>query len=487
MTAIQPRRAKIVCTIGPATKNETAIAELISSGMNVARLNFSHGTHAEHQEVFRLLRQEAARQDVSVGILGDLQGPKIRVGKIPDPGIILITGEPFVLSVNPHETVTEHCVTIDYPYLAKEVQAGERILLDDGTLELRVTSVDGDRISTVVVIGGLLSSRKGVNLPGIKLAFLPSITAKDQEDLKFALEIGVDMIALSFVRSAEDVLKLRSMMDEQGRRVPIIAKIEKPTAVTNLESILDAADGIMVARGDLGVEMGPEEVPLIQKGAIDMANARGKVVITATQMLDSMIRNPRPTRAEASDVANAVLDGSDALMLSGETTTGAHPIRSVQIMNKIICSTERSERYWREPPIDLQLGHTTNTIARAAVACSNSLQDTRAIITYTGSGGIARLVSGYRPKVPIFALTPQESTYHSLSIYWGVVPVRFSPSRSDGQGIFMDIDKAILAHGYLQMGDRIVIALGFPLMDFKSVNLLKLHKVGESLPKDETA
>ncbi|MEZ4454000.1 MAG: pyruvate kinase [Nannocystaceae bacterium] len=475
------RRAKIVCTIGPATSSPEMIGALIDAGMNVARLNFSHGSHEDHEKVFRTVRQESSARDVAVAILADLQGPKIRVGKIPDPGIDLVAGETLVLSVDKATIAGPGRVAVDYERLAEEATPGDRILMDDGNLEVRVKAIEGPDIVTQVITGGRLTSRKGVNLPGVKIT-ISALSEKDRADLAFALDLGVDAVALSFVRSAADVLEARALMEKYRRAVPIIAKIEKPEGVANLGEILQVANGIMVARGDLGVEMGPEEVPLIQKQAIEAANNHGKLVITATQMLDSMIRNPRPTRAEASDVANAVLDGSDAVMLSGETATGAYPIQAVQTMDMIVRSTERGERYWRDPPEDLALGHTTNSIARAAVACSQSLTETRAIVTYTGSGGIARLVSDYRPRVPILAFTPNAATFQSLALYWGVTPILFTPTSPDGQSIFVDLDKVILRRDLLRAGDRVVIALGYPIKAHKSVNLLKLHEVGESLP-----
>ncbi|MEZ4384070.1 MAG: pyruvate kinase [Nannocystaceae bacterium] len=481
MPPIAHRRAKIVCTIGPASNSPEALGELIDAGLNVARLNFSHGSHADHEKVFRVVRQEASARDVAVAILADLQGPKIRVGKIPEPGIELVAGETLILTVDASAECGPGRVSIDYPKLAAEASPGDRILMDDGNLEVRVKSIEGDDIHCTIVFGGTLKARKGVNLPGVNLS-ISAMSAKDREDLAFAIDLGVDAVALSFVRSAADVLEARTLMEELGRVVPIIAKIEKPEAIANLSEIIQVSNGIMVARGDLGVEIGPEEVPLIQKQAIEAANNAGKLVITATQMLDSMIRNPRPTRAEASDVANAVLDGSDAVMLSGETATGAYPAQAVRTMDKIIRSTERAEEYWRDPVEDLELGHTTNSIARAAVACSKSLRETRAIITYTGSGGIARLVSDYRPRVPIFAFTPNAATFQSLALYWGVTPILFHPSSPDGHSIFIDLDKAILRRNLLRPGDRVVITFGFPIKAHKSVNLLKLHEVGESLP-----
>jgi len=476
----QPRRAKIVCTIGPASSDPEMISGLIEAGMNVARLNMSHGSHEDHTRAFEAIRQAAAARGVAVAVLADLQGPKIRVGKLPGAGFDLKAGESFVLSVDPEATIEPGRVTVDYPEMAREVKPDDKILMDDGNFELRVVGVEGPEIRTVVISGGRLTSRKGVNLPGVQLS-LPSLTEKDEADLLFALELGVDAIALSFVRTAADVLAVKALMEQHGRVVPIVAKIEKPEGVANLVEILDVANGIMVARGDLGVEMGPEEVPIIQKHAIELANRAGKLVITATQMLDSMIRNPRPTRAEASDVANAVLDGSDALMLSGETASGAYPLDSVRTMDKIIRTTEREDRYWREYS-DLDLGHATNAIARAAVECCKSMPDTRAIVTYTVSGGIARLVSDYRPRVPIIALTPNPATFQTLAMHWGVTPIQFTLSSAEGRSIFQDVDRLLLSQGLLARDDRMVLTLGYPLKDHKSVNLLKIHRVGESLP-----
>jgi pyruvate kinase len=480
MPQLQPRRAKIVCTLGPASSDPEMISGLIGAGMNVARLNMSHGSKEDHTRSFEAIREVAAARGVAVAVLADLQGPKIRVGKIPGTGFDLKAGEQFILSVDPNATIEPGRVTVDYPEMAREVKPDDKILMDDGNFELRVVNVEGPEIRTVIITGGRLTSRKGVNLPGVKLS-LPSLTEKDKEDLIFALELGVDTVALSFVRTAADVLAVKALMEQQGRMVPIIAKIEKPEGVANLREILEVSAGIMVARGDLGVEMGPEEVPIIQKQAIELANRAGKLVITATQMLDSMIRNPRPTRAEASDVANAVLDGSDALMLSGETASGAYPLEAVRTMDSIIRTTEREDRYWREYS-DLDLGHGTNAIARAAVECCKSMTDTKAIVTYTVSGGIARLVSDYRPRVPIIALTPNPATFQSLAMYWGVTPVQFSLSSAEGRSIFQDVDRLLLGQGLLARGDRMVLTLGYPLKDHKSVNLLKIHLVGESLP-----
>ncbi|PRQ03613.1 Pyruvate kinase [Enhygromyxa salina] len=479
---MEQRRAKILGTLGPASNTDEMIGALLDAGVDAVRLNMSHGTHDDHTLVYNRVREQSSMRRKPVAVLGDLQGPKIRVGKIPEPGMELAVDDELVFIADPDAPIEPGRVTIDYVKLAAEAQVGERVLMDDGALEARITKIEGNEVHTKVVTGGLLKARKGVNLPDSQLE-LPSLTEKDKLDLRFALELGVDMIALSFVRRPEDLELCRTLMKEYGREVPLVAKIEKPEAVQpeTLPAIIDVANGIMIARGDLGVEMGPEEVPLIQKQLIKLSNERGKLVITATQMLDSMIRNPRPTRAEASDVANAILDGTDAVMLSGETAAGKYPIESVKTMDRIVRRIEQTETYWLDPPQDMQLGHTTNAVARAAVISSRSLPDCKGIICYTGSGGIARLVSDYRPKVPVYAFTNQPATFQSLALYWGVIPIRFQTSSPSGESIFIDLDHAALERGMFQRGDRVVIALGWPLKAHTSVNLLKLHKIGETL------
>lgn len=473
------RRAKILCTIGPASATSEVLGQLIEAGMNAARLNFSHGSHEDHKRTFDLIAKAANLRNIPVAILADLQGPKIRVGKIPDPGYPLEADGRLVFTVADVEPTPER-IPVDYEPLAREVGIGDPILMDDGALEAVVEAVEGDDIITRVVIGGVLEARKGVNLPETTLS-LPSMTDKDVADLRYALELGVDFVALSFVRSAADLAAVREVMDDCGRRVPLIAKIEKPEAIVNLDEILASANGLMVARGDLGVEMGPERVPMIQKRTIERANAQGKLVITATQMLDSMIRNPRPTRAEASDVANAIFDGSDAVMLSGETATGKYPVRSVETMDRIIRAAEEAPRLWSDPPDDMDLGHSANAIAGATVASARSLHDTKAIVVYTGSGGTARLLSDYRPEVPIYAFTPNLHTRHSLALYWGVHPFVFSTKSSDA--VFADLDRALLEHALVKRGERVAIALGWPIEANTSANLLKLHVVGSALPE----
>jgi pyruvate kinase len=479
---MNPRRAKILGTLGPASNSEEMIGALLDAGLDAVRLNMSHGSHEDHAIAYARVREQSSIRRKPVAVLADLQGPKIRVGRIPDPGMELAVGDSLVFLTDVNAPIEQGRVGIDYPNLANEAKVGERVLMDDGALEAKITKIEGTEVHTEMVVGGQLKSRKGVNLPDSKLT-LPSLTEKDKQDLRFAIDLGVDYVALSFVRTADDLEMCRALMREYGREVPLIAKVEKPEAVQpeNLARIIDTANGIMIARGDLGVELGPEEVPLVQKQLITLSNERGKLVITATQMLDSMIRNPRPTRAEASDVANAILDGSDAVMLSGETASGKYPIEAVGTMDRIIRRIEQTETYWLDPPQDMRLGHTTNAVARAAVISSRSVPDCKGIICYTGSGGIARLVSDYRPKVPIYAITPSPATFQALALHWGVIPLRFQPSSPNGENIFIDIDHAALDRGLFERGDRVVITLGWPLKAATSVNLLKLHKIGEAL------
>jgi pyruvate kinase len=479
-----PRRCKILCTLGPASSSPEIIGALIDAGMNAVRLNLSHGSHDVHTKTYRAVRQEASRRGVAVAILADLQGPKLRVGKIPGEGYVLEAGHRLYISTNPDDVVEQDGetarVTTTYERLTIDVQPGDRILVDDGNIELTANRAEGHVLVTTVLQGGVLSSNKGINLPGVELP-VPAMTEKDRVDLAFALELGVDVVALSFVRRPQDLEEAREIMRATGRMRPLIAKIEKPQAIECLDEIIQSAEGIMIARGDLGVEMGPEAVPIIQKRAIEAANRFGKLVITATQMLESMIRKPRPTRAEASDVANAVLDGSDTVMLSGETASGMHPVLAVRTMDKIIRTTEEAPRAWSTKRVDLELGHTTNAIAFAAVNAAEAWPETRAIITYTVSGGVARLVSEYRPRVPIYAFTPNPDTYQTLALYWGVIPILFSPASEDGETLFIDMDHAIVAKGLFDISERVVITAAQPIKKRGSVNVLRLHEVGEML------
>ncbi|MEM6336161.1 MAG: pyruvate kinase, partial [Bacteroidota bacterium] len=416
------RHTKIVCTLGPASSSREQIRALIAAGLDVARMNFSHGTHEEHAERIRIVREEAREAGRVIPILQDLQGPKIRVGHLPDEGIELEDGAPLILTAEETEPGVNNRVFVSYPDLSDDVQVGRNILIDDGNLELKVVAVDGTDVVTEVVVGGRLKSRKGVNLPHIKTS-RPALTQKDLEDLEFGLKQNVDYIALSFVRSASDVQHLIEHVRSAGKNVRIISKIEKPEAVRDFDGILKYSDGIMVARGDLGIEMPLSEVPMIQKRIIRKCLAASKPVITATQMLESMMENPRPTRAEASDVANAVLDGSDAVMLSGETAAGQYPVRVVQVMDRIISQTESMQR-WKDrvsakPPSDLsKSAEVTRSIAHMAVKIARQV-DAKAIACLTHSGSTARHISSFRPDVPIFAFTDEPRSLAQVNLSWG--------------------------------------------------------------------
>ncbi len=419
------RSAKIVCTMGPATLKDGVIERLIAEGMDCARLNFSHGDQAGHLATANRIREAAAAAGRVVSILGDLQGPKIRVGQFENGPVTLRQGEEYTLTGR-ESPCNDRRAWVSYERLAADAQPGDLILLDDGLLALRVKEIRGDDVVCLVESGGQLSDRKGVNLPGVKLS-LPGLTEKDRADLRFAVdEVHVDFLALSFVRRAEDVLEAK----ELAGGTPLIAKLEKPEAVDHLESIVDAADGIMVARGDLGVELGAEKVPMVQKRMIRLANQKRKPVITATQMLDSMIRNPRPTRAEAADVANAVLDGTDAVMLSGETASGAFAVESVRMMNSLILAVENESEFAPGPRKMARVAgewEFTGAAARGAAILTTALQ-LMAIVVVTSDGNSADLLSSYRPRVPIIAITDDESAARRLALRWGVYPRREPPT-----------------------------------------------------------
>ncbi len=469
------RRSKIVCTLGPASCTPETIGKLIEAGMDVARLNFSHGDHATHLKTLEIVRSEAAKQNRAVAILADLQGPKIRVGTFADGGADLKKGQEFTITTDTSVVGDSQQVSTSYQGLPGDVKPGDQILLDDGYLSLAVTEVLGDEVRTVVVSGGRLKDRKGINLPNVAVS-APALTAKDREDLAFAARIGVEYLALSFVRSPEDVCEAKRLATADGQRIPIIAKIEKPQAIDCLEAIIDEADGIMVARGDLGVEMGPEKVPLIQKRIIEQTNNKGKIVITATQMLESMITNPRPTRAEASDVANAVLDGTDAVMLSGETAAGSHPVETVRTMVRIIREVENSAYYRHKldaPTLNIKVN--ANAIAHAAVIAANQM-DIKTIVVVSDSGGTARLMSEYRPEAQIIALTPNEVVARRLALYWGVVPVLINPAATT-QEMLDRIELLLAERNLAQSEEHVVITMSSPVGTGESTNMLKIHRL----------
>ncbi len=451
------RYTKIVCTLGPASSHPAILSRLMMAGLDVARINFSHGDYAAHSESIARVRSLASELGRPVAILGDLQGPKLRVAELPAQGLNLTAGQAVVLGANRHG---EGVIPCQYPDLPRLVKPGDRILLDDGLLELVVEQSASDSIHARVITGGVLYSHKGINLPRAD-ARIPAITAKDEEDLAFAVAQGLDWIALSFVRTADEVLQLKDMIRETARSSPlpqVVAKIEKPEAVANIEAIVAAADGIMVARGDLGIEMATQEVPLIQKEIISLCNRAGKPVITATQMLDSMIRNPRPTRAEASDVANAVLDGTDAVMLSGETAMGLYPVAAVETMDHIVRRAEERLDRRRHTSLPMHYDVVVQAMAEAAAELAISL-DAAALIVPTVFGYTARQVSHFRPGLPIIAVTPDPGVQRQLNLFWGVHPL-LGAQRTTTDEVIAEAVQTATAHGLVADGDLVVITAG---------------------------
>lgn len=477
------RKAKIVATIGPASENEGLLEKLILSGMNVARMNFSHGTHEQHAERIKLIRKLEEKLGVSVGILQDLQGPKIRVGALTKV-IQLSEGATVVLYAADSTPPAEAGITIPVGFrqLFDSVRTSDRLLLDDGRLTLEVVSVNKDHnaLTAKVIVGGPLTSNKGINLPGVQLP-ISGFTEKDEADLAFGISQNVDAVAISFVRTAEEVKKARDAMERlsNGKRLPLlIAKLEKPEALDNLEAILDNVDGVIVARGDLGVELPPERVPVFQKHIIRTANARAKLVITATQMLESMIMNPLPTRAEASDIANAVFDGSDAVMLSAETAVGKYPVESVQMMDRIVREAEPHFLEWgAEPGVDGFEQSDTASMARAAQVLAND-KNVTAVACFTTQGKTAWLMSKIRPRVPIMAFTPSQDTYRRLAFMWGVRPQKIEFANSLEE-MLNHVDGALMRSYVVRPGDQVVLVCGFPLGTTRQTNMALLHTVGE--------
>ena len=467
-------RTKIVCTIGPASDSPEMVRALIRAGMNVARINFSHGEQATHAKSIATLRRVAAQEGRLVAVMADLQGPKLRVGEMPEGGVELRPGETVLLTSRPRQN-TEGEIPVPHPELLRDLQAGQPVLLDDGNLELAVVRPGAEGLECRVVVGGRLTSHKGINVPGAELR-LSSLTPKDREDAAFALEQGVDFFALSFVRRAADVRELRQFLRERGADTPIIAKIEKPEALTALDEILAEADGMMVARGDLGVETPAEEVPFYQKRIIHACNRAGKPVITATQMLQTMIENPRPTRAEASDVANAILDGTDAVMLSGETAVGSYPVEAVETMARI-CANAEAHLPHVGPVHGESHESITGAISYAAVEIAAEVNG-RAIVTATMSGMTARMVARHRPSVPILAVTPNRATLSRLALVWGVEPVLVEPFETTDDMVEMMVRTAH-REGLAVPGDPLVLTAGIPFGGGGKTNMLKVHVVGE--------
>jgi len=469
-------KTKIVATIGPSSSSKAVLRKMISAGMNVARLNFSHGVYAEHEKVIEHIRSLSEQMGKPVGILLDLQGPKIRTGK-------LVEGKPVMLERNATVQITTRdvdggpggLISTTYKSLSKDVVEGDTILIDDGMIELRVLSVTKDTISCKVIQGGVLKEHKGINLPGIPVS-VPSLTDKDKRDLDFGVRAGVDYIALSFVRKANDLRRIKSELQARGSEIPVIAKIEKPEAVSNLDSILEAADGVMIARGDLGVEIKPEEVPTIQKRIIQKAIASNKPVITATQMLETMIEHPVPTRAEASDVANAIIDGTDAIMLSGETAVGRYPLKAVKMMSRITAVAEGSSfmHYnlpFKRDPKDL----VPHAVAQSAVDILHEL-NAKGIIVFSVSGKTSKLISKQRPAKPVFSFSPSSKVYNRLSLIWGITPFLIPPI-SDAKKIIQAGEDILVEKRFLKKEDLIIIVTGLALKK-GSTNMIKIHRVG---------
>ncbi|MEW1549187.1 pyruvate kinase [Streptomyces tsukubensis] len=472
------RRAKIVCTLGPATDSYEGIKALVEAGMDVARLNLSHGSYAEHEERYRHVRKASDETGRSVGVLVDLQGPKIRLGRFREGPVLLERGDLFTITVEETEGDRHLCGTT-YSGLAGDVTPGERILVDDGKVALEVTSVDGPRVRTTVVEGGMVSDNKGLNLPGVAVS-VPALSGKDIDDLRWALRTGADVIALSFVRSGRDIEDVHRIMDEEGRRLPVIAKVEKPQAVENIEEIVAAFDGIMVARGDLGVEMPLEQVPIVQKRAVKLAKRNAKPVIVATQMLDSMIDNSRPTRAEASDVANAVIDGTDAVMLSGETSVGKYAVETVRTMSRIVAAAEEDVLAQGLPPLTERNKPRTQggAMARAAAETGDFL-GAKFLVAFTQSGDTARRLSRYRSPIPLLAFTPDPATRSQLNLTWGVETF-LGPQVDSTDAMVAQVDEELLKIGRCRPGDTVVITAGSPPGVSGSTNLVRVHRIGES-------
>ncbi len=468
-------KSKIVATLGPASNSSVMVRKLIDAGVDVFRLNASHGTRQDHETAIATVRTASKEWSRSIGILLDLQGPKIRLGKFTNGSCILRAGSRFTITTAPVMGDCDRAST-GYADFGRDVKAGDRVLLADGSVELRALSVDGEEVHFDVITGGPIDDNKGINLPGVVVS-APSLMPKDLDDLRFGLDAGVDMIALSFVRSADDVAELRARIGDRPLPLPIIAKIEKPQAWDNIDSILDASDGVMVARGDLGVEMALERVPPIQKSIIRRARRKSKFVITATQMLESMIERATPTRAEVSDVANAIYDGTDAVMLSAETSIGAYPVAAVSYMAKIASEAERSigARGFRD--LKDQPKFTAEILADSAYHAARA-SCAAAIVVFTNSGASARLIARYRPPVSILAITPNESVARGLTVCYGVVPV-LAPEVDSTDEMLAQMDRILLERNLLKFGDVVVFVAGQPVGRKGSTNMMKLHRLGE--------
>ena len=468
---MQSQNTKIVCTIGPSSSSIKTLRQLIRAGMDVARLNFSHGSHKGHKGVIRSVRRLSTELDKPVAILQDLQGPKIRTGELKEGRVELKKNQEWTITTRRIKG-GQGLISTTYRGIVSDLKRGDAILIDDGMIELKVLSKDKEQLYCKVISGGILGEHKGINLPGVRTR-IPSLTKKDKEDLKVGIEAGVDYVAISFVRSAKDVRALKRFLKNKKVDIPVIAKIEKPQALDELEGILDVCEGIMVARGDLGVELSPEKVPVAQKKMIRMANEKRKLVITATQMLESMTEHPRPTRAETSDVANAILDGTDAVMLSAETSVGKYPVESVRMMRKIARETETN--FPTKPLYDRRPSNFPDVISEAACLAADDL-GLKAIVAFSQSGFTAGLISKYRPPVPIIACTPDVEVQRRLALYWGV-NARVVPHLVGTDKMIETVEDLLLKERLAKKGDRIAILGGTPLATRGKTNMMKLHVV----------
>src|SRR5216683_704977 len=473
------RRAKIVCTLGPASSSPERLAALVAAGLDVARLNLSHGSHADHLEMYRRVRAAADEAGRGVGVLVDLQGPKIRLGSFPDGPVRLAAGEEFTITTEEIPGNRREASTT-YKGLADDVRSGDRVLVDDGRVALEVIAVTGNRVRTRVVEGGTISDHKGLNLPGVAVS-APALTEKDDIDLRWALALGADMIAMSFVRGPDDAAPALKIMNELGMRLPLIAKIEKPQAVQVLPEVVEAFDGIMVARGDLGVELPLEQVPMVQKRAIKLACEKARPVIVATQMLESMISASRPTRAEASDVANAVVDGADAVMLSAETSVGEYPVEAVATMARIVCAAE-DECLHAEASLARVPTTTGGAIARAAAEVG-AIVNARALVAFTMTGETARRLARYRSPIPLLAFTSEPATRSQLALTWGVETF-IVPRVGHTDDMVRQVESGLLDIGRCEKGDKVVIVAGSPPGSSGTTNALRVHRIGDAVACD---
>ena len=465
-----------MCTFGPATSSEERISELVVAGMDVARMNMSHGSREEHAQVYRRIRAASDQHGKAIGIFADLQGPKIRLGNFERGAEVIAVGDDFTITTRDVLGDAVVCGTT-YDGLPGDVTPGHDILIDDGKVRLRVQSVEGTEVHTKVLVGGRVSNHKGINLPGVPVS-VPAMSEKDIADLRWALHLSVDFIALSFVRSGQDAEDVRAVMREEGVLLPVIAKIEKPQAIDNLDEVIKAFDGFMVARGDLGVECPLEDVPFLQKRVIERARRNAKPVIVATQMLESMIGNPAPTRAEASDVANAVLDGADAVMLSGETSVGEYPIGTVETMARIVASTE-DHGLARMAAIDWQPQTKGGVIAKAAAEVAERM-GAKYLVAFTQSGDSARRLSRYRSRIPVLAFTPEPSVRSQLSLSWGIETFQTTPVEHTDEMV-RQVDEALLRIGRVEEGDLVVVVAGSPPSIPGSTNALRVHRIGDAI------